>query len=382
MSKSPPEQGPTIESARPEEDAALGIAFDAHVTFDVRGSVLDLNAAAERTFGHRRGDVLGRHITELVLPRRSISVYRPACDRLLADGDRPLPSRPLGLIAARADGREFPAALSLAKTRQTPPRFSAWIRDLSSCSAAAEAARGADAVLVSAEREVAAHLAVVDALTAWQSLEQGAERLLRELARALDLAGGALWLRDGDVLVPRVFWNVPPHEPSELERANRSLRLRKGQGLPGRVWERATIEPDALSAQHCFLRGAAASHDGIHAAIALPAIVGEKVTGVLELYSKESLDVGEPLMRLFEWIGPRLGPLLARSWTSDPPELTRREREILRLAADGHSTRELAELLVVSPSTVKTHLHNIYRKLGVRDRAGAVARALRTSVID
>ena len=81
----------------------------------------------------------------------------------------------------------------------------------------------------------------------------------------------------------------PPQEPSELERANRSLRLRKGQGLPGRVWERqATIEPDALNAQHCFLRGAAASHDGIRAAIALPAVVGDEVTGVLELYSKKA----------------------------------------------------------------------------------------------
>ncbi|MGO8683104.1 MAG: response regulator transcription factor, partial [Thermoleophilia bacterium] len=54
------------------------------------------------------------------------------------------------------------------------------------------------------------------------------------------------------------------------------------------------------------------------------------------------------------------------------PELTRREREILGLIASGHSNRELAGQLCLSPATVKTHVNHIFTKLGVHDRVQAV----------
>jgi DNA-binding CsgD family transcriptional regulator len=64
------------------------------------------------------------------------------------------------------------------------------------------------------------------------------------------------------------------------------------------------------------------------------------------------------------------------------PQLTAREGEVLQLAAEGLSGPNIAERLFVSPGTVKTHFQNIYEKLGVRDRAAAVARALRLGLID
>jgi PAS domain S-box-containing protein len=63
------------------------------------------------------------------------------------------------------------------------------------------------------------------------------------------------------------------------------------------------------------------------------------------------------------------------------PRLTPREREVLQLAADGRSTRDIAGLLIVSPGTVKTHLQHIYAKLDARDRASAVATAMRLGLI-
>jgi DNA-binding NarL/FixJ family response regulator len=51
--------------------------------------------------------------------------------------------------------------------------------------------------------------------------------------------------------------------------------------------------------------------------------------------------------------------------------LTRREREILALVAEGHSNRELARMLWVTEQTVKFHLSNIYRKLDVANRTEA-----------
>jgi DNA-binding CsgD family transcriptional regulator/Tfp pilus assembly protein PilF len=61
--------------------------------------------------------------------------------------------------------------------------------------------------------------------------------------------------------------------------------------------------------------------------------------------------------------------------------LTRREQEVLRLVAEGHTDREVAEILVISPRTVNRHLSNMYIKLDVPGRAGAVAFAIRQGLV-
>jgi DNA-binding CsgD family transcriptional regulator len=66
--------------------------------------------------------------------------------------------------------------------------------------------------------------------------------------------------------------------------------------------------------------------------------------------------------------------------TEAPPGvilLTPREREVLRLLADGMDQREIAERLVISPKTVSTHIQHVLVKLGVHSRAQAVAAAHR-----
>jgi DNA-binding NarL/FixJ family response regulator len=57
--------------------------------------------------------------------------------------------------------------------------------------------------------------------------------------------------------------------------------------------------------------------------------------------------------------------------TEDMPDLTRRELEILRLVAEGHSNTQLAKMLWVTEQTVKFHLSNVYRKLDVANRTEA-----------
>ena len=65
----------------------------------------------------------------------------------------------------------------------------------------------------------------------------------------------------------------------------------------------------------------------------------------------------------------------------DFPPLTSREAQVLTLASYGLTNAEIAADLVLSPSTVKSHLEHIYAKLGASDRASAVAAALRYGVI-
>jgi DNA-binding CsgD family transcriptional regulator len=61
--------------------------------------------------------------------------------------------------------------------------------------------------------------------------------------------------------------------------------------------------------------------------------------------------------------------------------LTKRELEVLRLVAEGHTDREVADILVISPRTVNRHLGNVYVKLDVPGRAAAVAYAIRQGLV-
>jgi ATP/maltotriose-dependent transcriptional regulator MalT len=67
-------------------------------------------------------------------------------------------------------------------------------------------------------------------------------------------------------------------------------------------------------------------------------------------------------------------------WPGARQGLTHRESEVLSLMVTGLSNRGIATRLVVGDETVKSHLRAIYRKLGVSDRTGAVAAALREGI--
>ncbi len=81
-----------------------------------------------------------------------------------------------------------------------------------------------------------------------------------------------------------------------------------------------------------------------------------------------------------DWSEDELGAL------DDPGEphstLTPREQQVLQLSAEGLSGPDIAERLVLSPATVKTHFSNIYANLGVTGRVAAVARGMRLGLIE
>jgi two-component system nitrate/nitrite response regulator NarL len=67
---------------------------------------------------------------------------------------------------------------------------------------------------------------------------------------------------------------------------------------------------------------------------------------------------------------------------ADRPVLSPREREVLHAVAEGRSAPEIGRELFLSTATVKSHLQSLYEKLGVSDRAAAVAEAMRRGLLE
>ena len=71
-----------------------------------------------------------------------------------------------------------------------------------------------------------------------------------------------------------------------------------------------------------------------------------------------------------------------RERTGGRPQLTAREQQVLRLVADGLSAPEIGREIQLGTATVKSHLHSLYDKLGVSDRAAAVAEGMRRGMLE
>ena len=83
------------------------------------------------------------------------------------------------------------------------------------------------------------------------------------------------------------------------------------------------------------------------------------------------------------YVDPRLNPyILGRTTTERIAVLSPREKEVMALLAEGLTGRQIAERLVISPATVRTHVENVMEKLEARTRVHAIAIALRQGLIE
>lgn len=111
--------------------AILESALDAILLMDHLGNVVEFNAAAERMFGYRRSDVLGRQMAELIIPPAFREAHRQGLRRYLEGGQERILGRVHEMAAVRSDGSEFPAEFAITRVQgQVPPLFTGYIRDV------------------------------------------------------------------------------------------------------------------------------------------------------------------------------------------------------------------------------------------------------------
>ena len=120
-----------LRSSEARKSAVVEAALDCVITIDHEGRVLEFNPAAERTFGHRSEDAVGRELAELIVPPSLRDRHRDALDRYVRTGEGHLIGRRIELTGMRADGTEFPVELTITRVSGlSPPVMTGYIRDI------------------------------------------------------------------------------------------------------------------------------------------------------------------------------------------------------------------------------------------------------------
>jgi sigma-B regulation protein RsbU (phosphoserine phosphatase) len=158
-----------LRESEERTDQIIRSSLDCIITMDHTGHVVDINPAAEATFGFTREQAVGADLAELIIPPALRAAHRAALTRYVQRGEPTILDRRLELTGQRADGAQIPVELTITRLGSgEPPLFAGFVRDIT------EQKREEDARTDLLDRERAARLRA-----------EAAERQAREIASVL-----------------------------------------------------------------------------------------------------------------------------------------------------------------------------------------------------
>jgi diguanylate cyclase (GGDEF)-like protein/PAS domain S-box-containing protein len=282
--------------------AILQSALDCVIAIDHRGTVIEFNPAAERTFGYSREQAIGAELAELVVPPSLRDAHRAGLERYLATREPTILGTRLEIVGMHSDGHEFPVELTITRIAgHEPPAFTGYLRDISA--------------RVRAARETAVQHAVSSALADASTVESAIPGLLEALGDSMGWELGAMWLVDEDAGTARcgALWQRDGTEADEFREMTARLEIPRGAGPVGTAWESGEpvgteYTPDAAG----YLRGEAAARQGLRGGLWIPIRSGTEVLGVIELYSREVLRLDDALLSTVSTAGRQIGEFFRR----------------------------------------------------------------------
>ena len=162
-----------------------------------------------------------------------------------------------------------------------------------------------------------AHLTAQNALAVTlvesRSLADASPKALASIGRTLGWQLGTLWRVDegGDTLRVVDVWHGPEVEAAGFLGASRRKRFGRGEGLPGRAWERNEPAWVAdVTSDEGYTRAQVAREAGLYAALAFPVLGEQRILGVAEFYAREIKEPHPELLRLLRGFGSQLGQFI------------------------------------------------------------------------
>jgi PAS domain S-box-containing protein len=142
-----------LKRSEARKAAILDSALDCIVTIDHEGCVTEFNPAAERTFGCRRDEVMGKQLADVIIPPPLREQHRRGIVRYLGTGEARIIGRRVEMTAVHADGSEFPVELAISRIPlDGPPSFTGYLRDITERKRSEEELRRSGAYLAEAQK--------------------------------------------------------------------------------------------------------------------------------------------------------------------------------------------------------------------------------------
>lgn len=260
--------------------AILDTSLDAVILMDSAGAIADWNPAAERIFGWRRVEALGRELCECIIPKRLHDAHRSGLAHLIKSGDGPVIGRRLELPAVRRDGTEFPVELAVNKLPgAAPAMYVGFVRDITARKAAEEEL--AEQASLSALRADIATLLAIHGPAA--PVLKGCCELI---VQHLDAAFARIWTLDPEeqVLILQASAGMYTHLDGP------HARVPVGQYKIGRIAQnrRAHLTNDVRRDPN-ISDPEWAAREGMVAFAGYPLISDARVLGVLALFARHKL---------------------------------------------------------------------------------------------
>lgn len=293
------------------------------LVMDDQSVILAANPAIERIFGYQADELVGQPMSVLI-PERFRAAHRAGVERYLATGRRNIPWSGVELPALTKSGREIPVEIAFGEYEEGGQHvFAGFVQDLSEWKRE--------------EARRAAEHGVTRVLASAATPEEVGPRVLEAVCEGLGWDLGAFWEVDPATqrLRCEAVWYRGDAALSGFAEASRATMFRRGEGLPGRVWSSVgALWIDDVLRDSNFPRVQAAAGVGLHAAFAVPIVVGGDVKGVMEFFAHEIEAPDPALLATMEVIGHDLGQYLRR-------RLAEHERD--RALADAVEARQMAE---------------------------------------
>ncbi|HEY6973868.1 MAG TPA: PAS domain S-box protein, partial [Nitrospiraceae bacterium] len=216
--------------------AVVDTALDGVITIDASGLITDWNAQAEKMFGWSRADVLGRRLSETIIPPRDREAHEQGLRHFLGTGESHILNRRIEVLALHRDGHEFPVELAVSPARIGEAYFfSAFLRDITEQKEAQTKLRDSEARYRSVVNALDEGVVLVDTQGVIRTGNISAERIL---GLSLDeMVGRSL----RDARWQTVYEDGSPFLPDEYPA---SVTLRTGQPCSGVIM--GVYKPDGV----------------------------------------------------------------------------------------------------------------------------------------
>jgi PAS domain S-box-containing protein len=323
---------------------ALGpSSLSAVISVDEQGMIVAWSAAAEQLFGWSAAEVVGRRLSETIIPPGYRVAHEAGLRRFRETGSAVTAGRVLEASALRIDGSEFPVELSISPPVPADDGhhvFTAFVRDLSERHRLEQVHR--------------MQFQVTRLLAEAATLDDAAPLVLAVIGENLGWDVGILWVvdSDGGNLRFNALWSRPGLDVEEFAARSRVLSFTADVTLPGQVWSSGEALNVADFSEQPYPRAPYARRAGLRGAVGFPISSAHGVIGVVEFFSREVQPPDPVVLSTMSDLGRQLGQFVEHRLAEQLLRLRVHELEVLQRAA--HALSASLDLDVVLDAVARS----------------------------